>query len=81
VKSPSPRNPVVALRIPPEDLEAIEEARRIMGDSSLSAFMRRSARMVAGAIIEAAGQLGDTRPGFGSWDRAWIEGSITRKED
>ena len=77
----SSRSPIVALRVPPGELAVIEEAQRIMGDASISAFMRRCARMVAGAIIEATGQLGDTSPGAGSWDRCWLEGTLERKED
>jgi hypothetical protein len=79
--TPAPRSPIIALRLPPEDLAVIEQAQRIMGDASLSAFGRRCLRMVSSAILEAATQLGDTRPGSGSWDRAWIEGTIELKGD
>jgi hypothetical protein len=79
--TPGPRSPIIALRVPAEDLAVIEEAQLIMGDPNLSVFMRRCARMVAGAIIEAAGQL-ELGPGEGEWSRCSIgDARIVRKEE
>jgi hypothetical protein len=79
-RTPAQRAPILALRIPEADLEAIERARAIMGDGTMSAYARQCLLMVSRAIIEASGRLGNIGASSGSWDRCWMEGTLERKE-
>jgi hypothetical protein len=51
--SSRPGLPVVSLRLPPNELAALEEAQRIMGDATLSAFMRRALVTASRAVLDA----------------------------
>jgi len=77
----SQQSRVVCSRFSVADLERVERAAEIMGDATVSKFVRTATVMIAEAVIEAATDLGETSPGSGSWDRAWMEGTIERKED
>jgi uncharacterized protein (DUF1778 family) len=78
---PENKQQVVCSRFGMSDLETVRVAADIMGQS-VSTFTRTAAVTLAKAIIEAATDLGATRPGSGSWDRAGIaEGRIEFKGD
>jgi hypothetical protein len=72
---------VVCCRYGLSDLDTVKVAAEIMGQN-LSVFTRTASVALANAIIEAAGQLGDTSPGSGDWSRCRIaEGTIEGKEN
>lgn len=62
------RNPVVPVRYPPADLEIIEAARLIMGQT-ISQFTRSASVTLGKAIIAAAADADIRRS---SWENCWI---------
>jgi hypothetical protein len=68
-------NHVVPVRYPEPDLEIIEAARTIMGQT-ISQFTRSASVTLAKAIIAAAADAGIQRS---TWDASRIEGSLEAK--
>ncbi len=70
--------PIVAVRYPPAELEIVDAAREVMGQT-VSQFTRSASVALARAILEASASSGITRT---TWDATWFEDvTIERKAE
>jgi hypothetical protein len=77
---PIPRSEVIVVRFSPKTLARIEQAQAVMGFTSTGRFVAWCADQLAGAILQAAQQIG-AGEGDGASCSTWLEYRIQLRED